>query len=615
MKAAVLSREDARPAPEFLFSWEDHAETCSQCGEFLHIRRTERRNVQSAAYGTFVAIERQGYCPAHPELPVARSQQLERIIAPGAEYAYDVLARVGLARFLECRQCEEIRVELSRHHGIDVPVSTVSYLARKFIAYFQVVHHKSVGLLRADMKSRGGYILHIDGTCEEGSGVLLVCIDSLSGQVLESRKISSENHDEIRNVLRDVRRIWGIPLAIVHDLRRALITAAGEVFRGVPQFVCHYHLAADVGKDILSSHEDLLRRLFRRTKARPKLGSLIRSLQDFAVCPENGKHMVTAVLGWRSRKELRVKCKPEAAKGAAHALASWILAFSRDGDGYGFPFDMPYLNLYERILNVHQMLREACPVRPESHRGPLGALKRLRDILDSVVTSDTASEFREVVSQSKKDLRVFARFRAGLRICPKGGKNRRNDPGSPELLSAKRHKAVLKKLRTALESQARAGGPSQKACRIVVGHLDKYWRYLFGHVLQTPGHRIVVPRTNNAEESLFRVVKRQCRRLHGRGHLSRDIEAMLPGTPLVLNLTNASYCNTVYGGIEPDKIAMVFSAIDPEDPARLMKCWQREKHLTAIPQQLERLKDLPQQVAAFISHIAKELRGRKSGQK
>jgi len=227
--------------------------------------------------------------------------------------------------------------------------------------------------------------------------------------------------------------------------------------------------------------------------------------------------------------------------------------------------------------------------------------------------SEKNPEFHEVVSQSKKDLRVFARFPAGLRICPKGGKNRRNDPGSPELLSAKRHKAVLKKLRTALERQARAGGPSQNACRIAVRHLDKYWPYLFGHVLQTPGHRIVVPRTNNAEESLFRVVKRQCRRLHGRGHLSRDIEAMLPGTLLVLNLTHTSYCNTVYGGIDPDRIAMVFSAIEAEGPAKLMKCWQQERLLTAIPQQLERLKDLPQQVAAFIAHIAKELRGRKSG--
>ena len=438
--------------------------------------------------------------------------------------------------------------------------------------------------------------------------MLLVCVDSLSGQVLESSKIGSENHDEIKGVLRDVRRDWGIPLAIVHDLRRALITAAGEVFKGVPQFVCHYHLAADVGEDILSPHDDRLRRLFRRTKVRPKLRLLIRSLKEFAVCPESGKHRVNSVLGLQSKEKLRLHCEPEVAKGVAHALASWILAFPQDGEGYGFPFDIAYLNFYDRILNVHHMLREACPTWPDSHRGPLAVLNRLGEILDSVVTSDAASEFREVVGQTQRDLRIFERFRAALRICPRGGKDRRNDQGTQKILSASRHKAVLKRLRTALEHNARSGRPSQEACTIVVRHLDKYWQYLFGHVLIKKGRKIVVPRTNNIEAGLFRIVKRQCRRLHGRGHLSRDIDAMPPCTPLVLNLTNSSYCQTVYGGLEPEKIATVFSGVDPEVPARLMKTWRQEKLLTTIPQQLERLKNFPQQVAAFISVAAKELR-------
>jgi hypothetical protein len=162
--------------------------------------------VVSALYGRFVAIERQGYCLKHPELPPARSEKLQRIVAPGCNIAYDVIAHIGLARFVECRQCEEIRIELSRHYGIDVPVRTISELTQKFVAYFQIVHRESIRLLRKQMHDRGGYILHIDGTCEEGSCVLLVCLDSLSEQVLESRKISSENHDEVQQVLQGVRR-------------------------------------------------------------------------------------------------------------------------------------------------------------------------------------------------------------------------------------------------------------------------------------------------------------------------------------------------------------------------------------------------------------------------
>ena len=200
----------------------------------------------SLEYGRFLAVERQGYCPAHPHLPAVRSQQLQRIVAPGSTVAYDVLVHIGIARFVECRQIEEIKRDLSHHHRVEIPERTISYVAQKFVAYVQIVHHQSVGLLREDMRHRGGYILHIDGTCEEGSQVLLVCLDSLSEQILDSRKISSENSEEVRGVLEDVRRDWGVPLSVVHDLRKSLIIAAGETFPGVRQFVCHFHLASYV---------------------------------------------------------------------------------------------------------------------------------------------------------------------------------------------------------------------------------------------------------------------------------------------------------------------------------------------------------------------------------
>ena len=255
----MLSQEGGVAMARFAFSWEEQG--CCKCHQPLQVRLTRERTVFSVAYGKFVAIERQGYCPNHPDLPPARSRKLPRIVAPGCNMSYDVIASVGLARFLECRQCEEIQIELSRQYGIEIPVRTISDLSQKFVAYFQVVHQESIKLLRRAMHQRGGYVLHIDGTCEEGSRVLFVCLDSLSGQVLESRKIGSENVEEVEQVLRDVRRDWGCPLAIVHDLRKSLINATGNVFRGKAQFVCHFHFAADVGKDILSSHVNRLRNL------------------------------------------------------------------------------------------------------------------------------------------------------------------------------------------------------------------------------------------------------------------------------------------------------------------------------------------------------------------
>jgi len=110
-----------------------------------------------------------------------------------------------------------------------------------------------------------------------------------------------------------------------------------------------------VGKDILGSQVDRLRRLFRRTKARPKLRALCRSLKEFAANDE-GQPVLSSLLGATSTKILREISTPEALKASVHGLASWILAFCHSGQRYGFPFDVPYLNFHDRILQVHKIL-------------------------------------------------------------------------------------------------------------------------------------------------------------------------------------------------------------------------------------------------------------------
>jgi hypothetical protein len=591
--------------PRFLFATPE-AE-CPACGRRLLLRATRERHVLSLAHGMFRAVEHHAFCPQHPELPEVRSADLARLVAPGCNVAYDLMAHVGHTRFIECRQSAEIRADLLRHHGLDVPLRTIGHLALRFVAYVQVVHEQSVPQLRGDMRRRGGYILHIDGTCEEGSRVLLVCFDSLSAQVLQSRKIGSENEKEVERVLRDVRRDWGIPLAIVHDLRNSLISAAGSVFGGVPQFVCHYHLAADVGKDILARQVDRLRQLFRRSKVRPRLGALCRSLRAFALSPDGQDHVVSTILGGDSVRHLEAAVSAEAVKGALHALISWILAFSRSGEGYGFPFDVPYLTLYQRIEEAHGLLDRVSTVWPEKPSGVLRTLKRCKDILDTVMLDHDAGQFADVVAELRRDRRIFERFRTALRICPHGGANRRNDAAGPSALNAEEHKAILKRLRRWLLAEERRQRTTARACRIVVNHIDKYWRFLFGHAVRIDPVPIVAPRTNNCEESLFRSIKRQCRRLHGRGHLSRDVDAMPPGTALVSNLKNAAYCQTVYRGATPRDLAARFAEVDPRLPRELMKAWRSDRLATRIPRKFESVANLPEQLRPFIAAASEEL--------
>lgn len=486
----------------------------------------------------------------------------------------------------------------------------MNYLARKFVAYFQIVHEESVGLLRSAMRKRGGYILHIDGTCDKGSRVLLVCVDSLSGQVLDSRKISSENHEEVLGILKAMRKNWGIPMAIVHDLRKAFFSAVREAFPGVPQFACHFHFVADVGKDILSVHQSKLRTLFRCEKIQPRLRELVRSLKTFAVSKDSQEHVINSIVNQRSKKKLQAICSPETIKGSIHALAAWVLAYRRDGQGYGFPFDMPYLNFYERILIAHEALHDmdqTWPNKKKQTKGPFGSLYKLRTILDKVVIGEAASEFQQMVVDTKRDRNIFTQLRRAMRICPKGQRHRSNDEDTPKTLSEKHHKAILKKLRASLVKHAHKDEKKKRACNIVVTHLDKYWDYLYGHTLKRGPRKTVVPRTNNFVEGLFGTVSRQCRRLHGRGHIGRDLETMPASTPLILNLNNTSYCETVYGGNSPEQIAERYSKVDPNRVTNLMTTWRTNTLSSKLPRKLEKLKSLPRQVSRFLSVAAKTL--------
>ena len=88
---------------------------------------------------------------------------------------------------------------------------------------------------------------------------------------------------------------------------------------------------------------------------------------------------------------------------------------------------------------------------------------------------------------------------------------------------------------------------------------------------------------------------------------------MPPATPLVLNLRNASYCQTVYGGTEPEKIAEVFSSVAPKAATDLLGSWRQEKLSVSLPDKLRADKNLPRRVKTFTRMLINELGKRKKG--
>jgi GNAT superfamily N-acetyltransferase len=113
------------------------------------------------------------------------------------------------------------------------------------------------------MHAQGGYMLHLDGTCEGGGPMLMSSLDSLSEIVLGNVKVPSERAEQLVPFLQEIRRRYGVPVAIVHDMGLGILAAVQEVFPAVPDFICHFHFLRDIGNDLLEADYDAIRQRLR----------------------------------------------------------------------------------------------------------------------------------------------------------------------------------------------------------------------------------------------------------------------------------------------------------------------------------------------------------------
>jgi len=121
------------------------------------------------------------------------------------------------------------------------------------------------------MGQQGGYILHLDGTCDGGGPLLMSSLDSISEIVLGNVKVPSEKTEQITPLLQELKARYGKPVAVVHDMGRGILAAVQEVFAGIPDFICHFHFLRDLGKDLLASDYDQLRQRLRQYGLTEKL--------------------------------------------------------------------------------------------------------------------------------------------------------------------------------------------------------------------------------------------------------------------------------------------------------------------------------------------------------
>jgi len=533
--------------PTVHFYPENHE--CPSCSSRLHVWKTRTRTVVTMDIGAFLAKETVLFCP-QGQAPFI-SEKLRRIVPEGGTFGFDVIVEVGQALFVHCRNNKEVMKELAAKN-VFVSEREISYLGRKFIIYLALAHRESQPRLRDLMAQRGGYILHVDGTCEGDSPNLFCGLDGISELVLDTIKIPSEKKEMLIPFFQRIKDQYGEPKALVHDMGRGIVKAVEEVFPGVADFICHFHFLRDLGKDLLLDEYTALRKRLRKLKARSRLRQRAKYLEKKINPASQTLDEIMASIesgAWQTSSLEHIPLI------TTYTLIHWVFEYPRQSHGYGFPFDRPHLDFYRRLQKVHRLLGEIMDVHLRSivkDNKPFFQIYRtFKEVVEDKRLNDLAASL-------ERKAEVFDKLRTAMRIALPESKNGINDNGDDADMKSIEEKVTA--FRKWLVSDKRRKATYAKMLK----QLDKYWIKLFADPLPvvTPeGILYIQPqRTNNILERFFRGEKQRGRKKSGMASLSKVLKAALADTPLVQNLKNCEYMDIILNGCS--SLSERFSKID-----------------------------------------------------
>ncbi len=534
------------------------------------VQKTAPRSGQTLAHGPFEAQETHHVCAAKCRWPsdahvTRRAACLCEALMPGSNYGYDVMVLVGQQRYQCHRQREEIQSVLRDDHGITISTGEVSELSLRFTAYMARLHRARSGLLAAALAADGGWPMHLDATGEAGRGTLLVVMAGWRRWVLGAWKISTERADLVLPCLREAVRCFGVPNAAMRDMGKAMIPALDDLIAelelNIPVLACHQHFVADLGKDLLEPAHAELRSLFRQAKVRPNLNALVRELgRRIGTNVEEARQ---AVYDWQSLDDTEHRI--EGGRGGlavVRSLAQWTLDYKAAATGLDFPFDRPYLDLYDRCLTALRAT-DAFLRKPSEDRQVTRVLKRLRRILAHV---DCQVPFCQIATRLRRRTVLVDDLRTVLRLATVYP-----DDETEQDLTQMRGR--LDEFVASLAKRRPARGPAQdvrEAIDVILKHIDDHGKNLWGHAIRLPegtgGGVRLVARTNALAENFFKKLKHDERRRSGRKNLGQELEHLPAEAALVYNLEHDDYVRIVCGSL--DRLPKAFAELDRLDRER-----------------------------------------------
>jgi len=463
------------------------------------------------------------------------------------------------------------------------------------IRYFSKIsptmaHRESREQLVHSMTKRGGYILHEDGTCEGDSPLLFCGLDGISEIVLDNIKIPSERKELLIPFFQRIKKQYGDPVALVHDMGVGVLMAVEEVFPGVADFICHFHFLRDIGKDLLlKDYQGIIRHL-RKHNVRGLLRQRARYL-EIKIDQDSG--VIADLKAGLEHGELNTASLERIPALATYTLIHWAFESSSESRGYGFPFDRPHLEFCQRLKKIHRLLKSIMGIHLRDKAKDNRPFIQVHQLLEEVLADKELNESAATVEAKAK---VFDKLREALRIALPEGKNGLNDDGDDTDI-----KTIEKKV-TEFRGWLVSDEKRKEAYLKMIEQLDKYWEKLFADPLvvnTTAGQMLITPqRTNNILERFFRGEKRRDRKKSGTASLNKTLKTILADTPLVRNLENDEYLKIILNGCST--LAERFSQIDDQIVREQLR--HAEKNREKIPPEVKSIikqADLPEKMYAL----------------
>ncbi|MCL5963483.1 MAG: hypothetical protein M1411_03870, partial [Candidatus Thermoplasmatota archaeon] len=467
--------------------------------------------VKSLTYGEFTAVEHIMYCKLHPS-KLYRSEALSSLIGPYYKYANDVMLESAMKRFIEGRSCSEI----SGAMGIGISESHVRKLSNMALKIFGMIHEENTEKISSAMEN---YILQIDGTVDSEYSMIVAIIDTKSESVLYVKKCYAESYEEMKNLLYEIRKRFGMAEGIISDMRAGILLALDEVFPGVPKRICLTHFLKDLGADLMKNLHINLGKAINRVMIKSPLKRLLRNILQY-----DQKTLCEIESGFCSNRESMELM-------AIRRIVEKIFE-STGSSGYGFPFSLRHLNFYNSCRESMKKLTDLETKLTCVKAKEVASIVRMQ--IDRILDNKQIVEMAEQLSSMN---RIFQSFRKAFKI-PDHGSLSDDLPDDSTIhescnILVGQMKIYLKQDITNYE---------RKAIKHIIKRFKERESLLFANNAEH-----TIPRTNNSIERFFRKVRKNVRKRCGNKATGTVLSQSGESLALFQNMSNPLYIKTVFG--------------------------------------------------------------------